>query len=300
MSRVRNSSKIIVSLKRVIGILGKNNKLKIGSSIFLALLVIGYISPFINRLRLGDKRPDALAVGRRWEQPSIKFPLGTDDYGRDIFGMLLIGTMYSLSIGLLAGAIATLIAVTIGFISGYKGGITDHVLRTFTDTLMVVPLWPIYMVIATYTRKLPLETVAILLGIFSWPGAARVIRAQVLSLRERAFVKLAKLNMLNDLEIVFTELLPNVAPYIVIGFINSAMGAIFAETGLRLIGIGPPLLPTLGYLLSITIGVGMLSVRPYVVAAVVAVLSLIFVSLNLINIGLEEEFNPRLKKVTGL
>ena len=299
-SMLKSSVSIARALKGIIRIIGKNNKIKIGFCIFLALLIVGFASPYINRLRIGDKRPHDLGVGRKWEQPSIKFPLGTDDYGRDIFGMLLVGIMYSLSIGLLAGAIATLIAVTMGFISGYKGGFVDHTLRTFTDTLLVIPLWPIYMAIATYIPKLPLESVALLLGIFSWPGAARVIRAQVLSLKERAFVKLAKLNMLNDLEIVFLELLPNIAPYIIIGFINSVMGAIFAETGLRLIGIGPPLLPTLGYLLSITIGLGMLSVKPYVVAAVVGVLALIFISLNLINIGLEEEFNPRLKKVTGL
>ncbi|RLF04487.1 MAG: hypothetical protein DRJ64_06855 [Thermoprotei archaeon] len=78
------------------------------------------------------------------------------------------------------------------------------------------------------------------------------------------------------------------------------MGAIFAETGLRLIGIGPPLLPTLGYLLNITVSVGLLSTRPYVVLSIVGVLALIFISLNLINIGMEEEFNPRLKKITGL
>ncbi|OYT32013.1 MAG: hypothetical protein B6U94_01240 [Thermofilum sp. ex4484_79] len=78
------------------------------------------------------------------------------------------------------------------------------------------------------------------------------------------------------------------------------MGAIFAETGLRLIGIGPPLLPTLGYLLNITVSVGLLSTRSYVVLSIVSVLALIFISLNLINIGMEEEFNPRLKKITGL
>ena len=285
---------------RILTIIRRNWKIKLGLSIFITILLIGLTAPYINRYRLGDKNPDELGVGGRWEQPSLKFPLGTDDYGRDIFGMLLVGIKYSLSIGILAGVVGIFIAVTLGFISGYKGGLVDHAIRTLIDSFLVIPVWPIFMIIATYIPKLTLTSVSLLLAVFAWGGAARTIRAQVLSLREQGYVKLAKMNGLGDLEIIFFELMPNIIPFIFIGFINMIMGAIFAETGLRLIGIGPPLLPTLGYLLSITVGVGLLSTRPYVVAAIVGVLALIFISLNLINIGLEEEFNPRLKKVTGL
>lgn len=280
--------------------MGRNLKLKLGLSTFIVLCLIGFLAPYINYYRLGGKNPHEIGVGDRWETPSLRFPLGTDEYGRDIFGMLLMGIRYSLFIGILAGILGIFIAVILGFISGYSGGFIDHVLRTFMDSFLVIPVWPIFMTIATYIPKLSLISLSILLAAFGWSGSARRIRAQVLSLKEREYVKLAKMNMLSDLEIIFFELMPNIMPYIFIEFTNMVMGSIFAETGLRLIGIGPPMLPTLGYLLNITIRGGLLTTRPYVVAVVVSTLALIFISLNLLNIGLEEEFNPRLKKVTGL
>ena len=280
--------------------MGRNLKLKLGLSTFIVLCLIGFLAPYINYYRLGGKNPHEIGVGDRWETPSLRFPLGTDEYGRDIFGMLLMGIRYSLFIGILAGILGIFIAVILGFISGYSGGFIDHVLRTFMDSFLVIPVWPIFMTIATYIPKLSLISLSILLAAFGWSGSARRIRAQVLSLKEREYVKLAKMNMLSDLEIIFFELMPNIMPYIFIEFTSMVMGSIFAETGLRLIGIGPPMLPTLGYLLNITISGGLLTTRPYVVAVVVSTLALIFISLNLLNIGLEEEFNPRLKKVTGL
>ncbi|MEM1509287.1 MAG: ABC transporter permease, partial [Thermofilaceae archaeon] len=200
----------------------------------------------------------------------------------------------------LSGTIATVIAVLLGFVSAYKGGVIDHILRSFIDAFLVVPTWPIFVIIAAYVKILGITEISLLLALFSWGGAARIIRAQVLSLKEREFINLAKISGMRDLEIIIFEILPNFAPYIIISFTNTVMGAIFAETGLRLIGLGPPLLPTLGYLLNLTLGSGFLTIRPYVVAIVSAMLILIFLSLNLVNIGLEEEFNPRLKRVTGL
>jgi len=291
---------IIKRLSGLLALIKRSLKLKIGISIFIALLIIGLIAPIINNYRLGGRDPADLGIGKRWELPSSKFPLGTDDYGRDLFGMLLIGIRYSLFIGIIAGFIGMLIALSLGFISGYKGGLVDHIIRTVIDSFLVIPTWPIFMIVATYIPKLTLITTCLLLAVFGWAGAARAIRAQVLAIKERSFIKLAKMNMLSDLEIIFLELMPTIAPYIIMGFVNMIMGAIFAETGLRLIGIGPPLLPTLGYLLNITLTTGILSTRPYVVATIISVLALIFISLNLINLGLEEEFNPRLKKVTGL
>jgi peptide/nickel transport system permease protein len=282
------------------GLLTRNIKLKIGLGIFFALMILGAIEPIVNKTRLGSRSPDEIGLGGPYESPSLRFPLGTCPWGRDIFGMLLLGTRLTLIIGLLSGTVATLIAVFIGFVSAYKGGLIDHILRSFIDAFLVIPTWPIFVIIAAYVKILNIFEISLLLAAFSWGGSARIIRAQVLSLKEREFINLAKISGMRDIEIIFYEILPNFAPYIVVAFSNATMSAIFAETGLRLIGLGPPLLPTLGYLANLTLSGGFLTIRPYIVAIVVAMLALIFFSLNLINLGLEEEFNPRLKKVTGL
>ncbi|MEM2216800.1 MAG: ABC transporter permease [Thermofilaceae archaeon] len=294
------STELASRLKYFLKLLAHNNKLKVGAGILAAMIILAIFEPFINKLRLGNFSPDEIGLGGPYEPPSQKFPLGTCPWGRDIFGMLLLGTRLTLVIGLLSGTIATVIAVLLGFVSAYKGGVIDHILRSFIDAFLVVPTWPIFVIIAAYVKILGITEISLLLALFSWGGAARIIRAQVLSLKEREFINLAKISGMRDLEIIIFEILPNFAPYIIISFTNTVMGAIFAETGLRLIGLGPPLLPTLGYLLNLTLGSGFLTIRPYVVAIVSAMLILIFLSLNLVNIGLEEEFNPRLKRVTGL
>lgn len=294
------TAELVNRFKHFLRLLMYNTKLKVGVGIFVAIVLLGVLEPFINKVRLGDRSPDEIGLGGPYENPSWKFPLGTCPWGRDIFGMLLLGTRLTLTIGLLSGTVATAIAVFLGFVSAYKGGLIDHMLRSFIDAFLVIPTWPIFVIIAAYVKILGIVEISLLLALFSWGGAARIVRAQVLSLKEREFVNLAKISGLRDLEIIFYEILPNFAPYIIVSFTNTVMGAIFAETGLRLIGLGPPLLPTLGYLLNLTMSGGFITVRPYVVAVVSIMLILIFLSLNLINIGLEEEFNPRLKRVTGL
>lgn len=287
-------------IKGLISLIKRNPKILTGVVIFVVLLLMGLLEPIIDYLRLGSHSPDEIGLADPYLHWSFKYPLGTDPYGRDLFGMMLVGIRYSLFIGIIAGAIGIVIAVTIGFISGYKGGLVDHILRSITDAFLVIPTWPIFVIIAVYTKAATLLDISLLLAIFSWPGSARTIRAQVLSMKESPYVQLAKVSGESDLEIVFFELMPNLLPYVFIGFSNMIMSAIFAETGLRLIGIGPPMLPTLGYLLNLCITSGFFTSRPVTMIILTLPLILIFVSLNLINIGLDEEFNPRLKKITGL
>ncbi len=288
-------------IRKIFRFLAKANiKLKIGLAIFIAIALLGFLEPVINYYRLGGADPAEIGLDERFLPPSYKYPLGTDDFGRDIFGMLLIGIRLSLTIGILSAAIGIWIAIILGFVSGYKGGLIDHVLRSLIDSFLVIPTWPIFVIIAAYVQKIGLLEISLLLAIFGWAGAARAIRAQVLALKEKAYVQLAKVSGLKDIEIILFELLPNIMPYIIINFSGMIIGAIYAETGLRLIGLGPPTLPTLGYLINMYMTLGYLTARPLVILAVTIPLILIFVSLNLINVGLDEEFNPRLKKITGL
>jgi peptide/nickel transport system permease protein len=249
---------------------------------------------------LGGKDPTRFAVVERLLPSSFQYPLGSDTSGREIFGMMLVGIKNTLLIGFTSGLIGILIAVSIALLAAYKGGIIDQALTSLMDTFLVLPTWAILVVISAYFRNLGLSELCLLLAIFTWPAGARTIRAQVLSLKERTYIDLARITMMGDLEIIFMEIMPNLGPYIIMSFSNIVIAAIFAETGLRLIGIGPPFLITLGYLLNFLIGEGFFTSRPFVVGVIATVIILIFILLTVINIGLEEEFNPRLKKITGM
>jgi len=274
--------------------------LKAGLTILLIIVFLASFEPIINNYRLGGRKSTELGLFKKLLPPSYEHPLGTDHFGRDILALQLTGLKYSLMIGVTAGGIATLIAVVVATIAGYIGGKVDAVLNSATNAVLVIPSLPILMAIAAYVR-MDLQLMSFTLAIFSWPWAARTIRAQILSLKERSYVELAKVTGLNEFEIMFTEILPNLVPFIGVGLSNAMIGAILAETGLRVIGLGPGEIPSLGLLLNWAMGFGALAQGYYqMVLAPAIFLILIFVSLNLINVGLEEMFNPRLKKITGL
>jgi peptide/nickel transport system permease protein len=186
------------------------------------------------------------------------------------------------------------------FVAGYKGGAVDGVLSTVTDMVLVVPSFPLLIALSAYTSNVGIVEVGLMLAAFSWPFAARTIRSQVLSLRARPYVELAKVSKLRDIEIICYELLPNMLPYIGVGFASSALGAIFALVGLEVIGLGPGETIDLGKIIfsAMTTGAMTLGAWPMFVAPIV-LLTLLFAALNLINIGLEEIYNPRLRGVAG-
>ena len=138
----------------------------------------------------------------------------------------------------------------------------------------------------------------LLLGAFGWPFVARTVRAQVLSLRERLFVDLARLSGESTLEIVFLELVPGLLPYIFLSMSGSVIGAMLTEAGLQLIGVGAGGPPTLGYMIGYGYRAGLLSMGLHLQVLIPAsILVLMFLALNLVNMGLEERFNPRLRTV---
>ena len=278
----------------------QNKRLLVGMVIFgiICLLAI-FESVLVNwRLHGGD----AMTIGTfgLFEKISGNHWLGTDRMGRDVFSVLLVGLRYSLEIGLLAGVLATFLGIIVGFVAGFEGGRVDSTLRSFTDMILVIPTFPILVTLSAYIKGLNVVTMALLLAAFSWPFSARTIRSQVLSLRERGYVDLARVSGLGNMAIIFQEILPNLLPFLGVGLAVSTVGAILAEVGLELIGLGPGNVATLGLMINWAIGWGAMSLgKWHLIAAPAGILVLLFFSLNLMNIGLEEAFNPRLKGTTG-
>lgn len=273
---------------------------RVGIVLFGLLVLVALVQPWLNRLLIGDINPITMGSFKAYLPPSAEHWLGTDRWGRDWMAQLLLGLRYSLLIGAIAGLAATFVGILFGFVAGYKGGRLDSFLRTGTDMVLVIPSWPLLVTLSAYIPKLTIPVMALLLALFSWPWAARTIRSQVMSLKGRPYVDLAIATGMGDLEIIFTEILPNLLPYLGVSLASSMVGAILAEVGLELIGLGPGDITTLGLMINWATRWGALALGKWqMVFAPVVMLVLIFVSLNLINMGLEQAYNPRLREVTG-
>src|SRR5215472_15084687 len=260
-----------------------------GMSILITLVVLALAHPVIAVALFGDANPLEVGADSAWLMPSSAHWLGTDRYGRDLLIMTLSGLQVSLEVAVIAGLLSTAVGVVVAFVAGYKGGTIDGALKTTTDMFLVVPSFPLLLTLSAYVRNISLVDVGLLLAIFSWPFAARTIRSQVLSLRSRPYVELARVTNLGDFEIIFQELLPNLLPYIGVGLATASLGAIFALVGLEVIGLGPGNIIDLGLMINWAISWGALSLGAWpIFVAPVTILSLLFIAVNLINIGLEE------------
>ncbi len=279
-----------------------SSKFRVGVVITATLIVLALLHQLIIQLVIGDTEPLATGSFAIFLSPVREHPLGTDRFGRDVLALVLVGLPNSLIVAGIAGAISTMIGIVVGFTAGYKGGRIDAALRTFTDMFLVIPTLPLIIILAAYVQQVSIAQLAIILAVFSWPFAARVIRAQVLSLRERPYIELSKMTNMTDREIIVGDILPNMLPYIGIGFATSALGAAFALVGLEVIGLGPGGSDTmdLGLLINFAQQWGVLSLGKWaILAAPVTLLVLLFFGVVLINQGLEEFYNPRLRAAEG-
>ncbi len=172
--------------------------------------------------------------------PSLHHLLGTTAYGQDIFSQLIWGTRLSLVIALAVGALATALAVLIGVSAAYLGGIADGILSLVTDVILVLPIFPLVIVIAAYRRNSGLLTLVVVLGALGWSYGARQLRSQTLSLRTRDFLESARVRGERRLYIILFEILPTMTSLIVASFLGAALYAVLTAAGLQFIGLGDP------------------------------------------------------------
>lgn len=256
----------------------------------LAFGPVGSVFVDTELARVGSARPDL--------SPSAQHPLGTDSVGRDLLAVMVAGTPLTLRVGLVAGAVGLGVGVVLGFLAGYFGGLADTLIKGAADVLLTVPGLLFLVVIATSLRTaVSVDMMAMTIATLAWMWPTRTIRAQVLSLRERAYVQVARLSGMGDLEIIARELLPNLIPYLAASFVSAVGAAVLASIGLEALGLGPQNEPTLGmtiywslYYTSLLRGMWWWWGPP------VAVIVLIFVGLFLVSLGLDRIANPRLRK----
>lgn len=281
------------TIKRTAGfVFLRNAKLASGFIIIIVLAVIAASADFLapyDVATIGMHAPDL--------PPSFENLLGTDTLGRDIFDQLVHSVRQSLIIGFFTGLVGLFVGSAVGIISGYRGGFVDDSLRSITDVFLVIPTIPLLVVLSSYVRFLTIPALVLILAVFAWPFPARTFRSQVLSLRKREFINMAKLSGMSDLKIVFREILPNMLPYVGTTFANAVSGAILAEVFLEILGLGPQNTTTLGVMIYWAMWRGALirGILWWVLPPMIAIV-LVFVGLQLINIGLDEVYNPRVRK----
>lgn len=225
----------------------KNKRLQVYLGIAIIIIMLGLVGPFFTR------DPSKILVGGIYESPSYEFLLGTDMAGRDIFAQLCNGIRDSLMVGIIAGFSAVGIAIIIGGVLAYKGGVIDEGANFITNVFLTLPQLVILMVVSSLLGKRSLIIVAILIGLFSWPWMARSIRSQLLSLKERKFVDLCRISGKSDFVIVVKEILPNMLAYIFLLLIIGISSAVIVESGISVLGLGPTEGFTLGKMLNLVI-----------------------------------------------
>jgi peptide/nickel transport system permease protein len=261
------------------------------------VLVLGpLVASFILRAFVSGHGMDVFA-GLPSLAPSSHHLLGTDSGGRDIFTSLVYGTGPTYEIGLIGGAAATAIGAVIGLVSAYSGGVTDTVLRGISDILIGIPPIAILVVVTVLYRVSSVEELGLLIAAVSWPLGARGIRSQVLSLRERPFVVMARLSNRSPSGIMLAEILPNTATLVAATLVGGVFGSLGTAIALQLLGLGPTTVPTWGFTLQTAITGGALSQGLWWWWASPAVLLiLLFLGLFYLTLAVDAFANPRLRR----
>ena len=267
----------------------KNSLAIFGGSIVLILVLVAIFAPYI---AVSD--PTTIEIKNALLPPSPEHILGTDQLGRDIFSRIVYGSRVSLSIGLIAVGIAAVVGVILGSLAGYFGGRTDSIIMRFVDIMLCFPsFFLILSVIAVIGPSI--YNIMIIIGLTSWMGMARLIRAEILSLKEREFVLAAQVLGVGHLKIIVRHLIPNGIGPVLVSFVLGVAGAVLVEAGLSFLGLGvQPPMPSWGNILmegKAALGVAWWLIFFPGLAILVTVLGF-----NLLGEGLRDMLNPRLQR----
>ena len=268
----------------------RNWKFVFGATIVLAMLAIAIVGPW-----LADHPP--LEFGGPPDQPpSSEYWLGTTSYGQDVYSQFVHALRAAFLVGALGGGIAWVRGVGNGFTAGYRGGWIDDVLNMLTNVVLVIPTLAILIIVAAYLQVQSYTTEAVIIGLTSWPWAARAVRSQTFSLKTREFVEVARLSGRSTRQIISTELAPNMSSYLLMTFILLFGGAILIGASLDFLGLGPTESISLGLMMNnaflasaMLLGSWWWFLPPGL--GIVAIVGALYV----MNVGLDEVFNPKLR-----
>ncbi|WP_371802288.1 ABC transporter permease [Candidatus Lokiarchaeum ossiferum] len=269
-------------------------------SIFLLVVLFAFIGSAV----VGDPEYvyEVIIDGRStglplfFAEPQSGLPLGTNQQGYSWFAVLLHSFKNSLKIGFTAGIVCVVIAVFVGLIGPFLGGAIDDFFVFITNIFLVFPVIPFILLLGTMMEKTSVLTIEIVIALFNWPWAARSIRSQVLSLRERDFVKVSKTSGLSEVKIAIVDIIPNMFSYIFLVFTILINVAILTEAGIAILGLGQSDMWTLGRMLDLDRKAHIIPGYYHLWIPTGLSLTLFLVLMYVINTNLTEVFNPRLRE----
>ncbi len=259
------------------------------------LIVVATVALFADRISPYDPY-NPLERGPRKLRPSREHLLGTDGQGRDILSQLIYGARVSLSVGLATAILVSGLAALMGVLAGYLRGTVDTLIMRTADVLFAVPGLPLMLILAVYLGA-SMRTIVVIFTLVGWPGLARLIRSQVLSVREHPYVEAARAYGASEWRIMFRHVLPSVSSIITINGVMMAAGMMLAEAGLSFLGFGDPVVISWGKMLALAqqghamlFGLWWWVIPPG--------LAIFFTALGfmLLGLALEEELNPLLRR----
>jgi peptide/nickel transport system permease protein len=283
-----HGSHLAVVFGRVWATVWAERKARIGLAVLGAMILVALLAPVIAPYSPAD------AGFPRSLPPGTAHLLGTTGSGQDALSQLLWGARVSLLVGFSAGALATIVAIVVGLLSGYLRGVADELLSFVTNLVLVIPALPLMIVLAAYLAG---GGVGVVVVVTSWATGARVIRSQTATLRSRDFIALAQFGGERLHRIIFREVLPNMTSLVAASFCAAATAAVLGEAALEFLGLGDPSTVSWGTMLYWAQNSGALITGQWaLVLAPGLCIALLAASLSLINFGVDALSNPRLRE----
>ena len=269
----------------------RRHKLAMGGFFVVCFMaVVAIFAPLI-----APQDPIVVDVTNVYSPPTSAHLLGTDAVGRDVWARLIYASRISLIVGVAAQSVSLTLAVTLGSIAAYFGGRVDDILMRFAEIVMMFPGLILIIIIVSFVGP-SFVTVMVVLGLVEWPGLSRLVRSQILSLRQWEFVTAARVIGARDSRIMLTHIFPNIVPVLVVSFTLGSAGAILSEAGLSFLGFGvrPPQ-PSWGNMLNDARSITAISHYPWVWVPPGIAIFVLVMSINFMGDGLRDALDPRMQ-----
>ena len=286
---------VLSSVKGFVMLLWTNKMGRFGLMIFAVFAVLAIFAPFLRTV-------DPNATGGCEDMlvpPNAQFWFGTDDLARDIWSQLIYGSRISLLVGFTAATIAVAVGTTVGVTAGFYGGKIGEVLMRLVDFFMMLPRLPLMIILAAVLGP-NIWNIIFVVAIVSWTTTARVVRSQVLSLKERAFVEASRCVGAGDSLLMFGEIFPNVVPIIFAQAVLVVTTAIYSEAVLAFLGLGDPTTVSWGMMLHFAFESGVMSRTPNWIAPPVASIVVLIIGFTFLGTAVSDVLKPGYKEMKGL
>ncbi|HYF94603.1 MAG TPA: ABC transporter permease [Symbiobacteriaceae bacterium] len=260
-----------------------------GLLVLLLLYSVALLAPL-----LATQPYDAINSGDRFLGPSSTYWLGTDHLGRDIWSRIVWGSRISLTVGFVSAGVAVTVGTWLGALAGYYGGWIDNTISRLTEVVVSMPQFFLLLALAAVLPR-SIWSIMLIIGLTSWPSIARIVRGEVLSLRERDFTEAARALGATDFRIIRRQILPNAVAPIIVSTTLRIGHAILAESGLSFLGLGtPPPFPSWGSI--VAGGKDYLREAPWIALGPGLFIFLAVLAFNFVGDGLRDALDPKLKR----